>query len=91
MAKPRHQQLDYRGLEILADEFTSAEVAAITVLTDSSAGTPTNTIVAIPAATQASTDTSAASLTSTNASLAAIRNEVASLTAKVNAIINALK
>lgn len=92
MAKPRHQQMDFRGLEILADEFTSSEVAAIVNLTDSSAGTPTNTIVAIPAAVNSSgADTTAATTVSVNASLAAIRNEVASLTAKVNQIINALK
>ena len=64
-------------------------VGALTSLTDSSGGTADNTIAAIPAATAASTDTSAASLTSTNASITAIKNGLADLTAKVNAILSA--
>lgn len=68
-----------------------AAIAAITSLTDSTTGTPSNTLAAIPSATAASTDTSAASLASTNATIAVLRNEVASLGAKVNAIIAALQ
>lgn len=49
--------------------------SAITVLTDSSGGTPSNTIVDVPASY-------------TEATLA---NQIASLTAKVNALINAAK
>jgi mannose/fructose-specific phosphotransferase system component IIA len=52
-----------------------AAVAALVALTDSSGGTPSNTIVDVPA-------------TYTEATLA---NQIASLTAKVNAIIAALK
>lgn len=70
---------------------TKPAVVALVALTDSTAGTPDNTVAAIPAATAATTDTSAASLTSTNASLTAIRNDLSDLTAKVNAIIAALK
>lgn len=95
MALPKHQQEDHLGLEILAAQFTgkmnSSALAAIANLTDSSAGTPTDIVVAIPAAVAATTDTTAAQLVSVNASFAAIRNEVASLAAKVNAILTALK
>lgn len=70
---------------------TKPAVVALVALTDSTAGTPDNTVAAIPAATAATTDTSAASLTSTNASLTAVRNDLSDLTAKVNAIIAALK
>lgn len=66
--------------------------SAITALTDSSGGTSGgNTVAAVPAATAASTDTSAASLTSTNASITAIKNDIATLAAKVNAINAAIK
>lgn len=97
MPKPIHEQMDYKGLEIVADEFTgtlngtvSGALASVTVLTDNSGGTANDTVEVVPAATAASTDTSAASLTSTNAALTAIKNDIADLTAKVNAIINAL-
>lgn len=98
MTKPKHEQMDFKGLELLADEFTGTSngtvggaLASITVLTDNSGGaTANNTIEAVPAATAAVTDTTAASLTSTNTSLTAIKNDIADLTAKVNAIINAL-
>lgn len=49
--------------------------SAITVLTDSSGGTPSNTIADVPASY-------------TEATLA---NQIASLTAKINALINAAK
>lgn len=93
---PKHKQEDHLGLEILADQFTgkfiAGTLAAVANLTDSSAGTATDIVVAIPAAVASvGTDTTAATVTSVNASLAAIRNEVASLTAKVNAILTALK
>lgn len=97
---PRHKREDHKGLEIEADYFTgthngdlvAADLVAVSALTDSTAGTPSLTVVAaIPAATAATTDTSAASLTSTNASLAALRNDLATLTAKVNVILAALK
>lgn len=66
--------------------------SAITALTDSSGGTSGgNTVAAIPAATAATTDTSAASLTSTNASITALKNDIATLTAKINAINAAIK
>lgn len=100
MPKPIHEQMDMKGLELLVDEVTItgagglnvATLAGVANLTDSSAGTATNTIVAIPAAVASvGADTSAATVVSVNASLAAIRNEVASLTAKVNAILTALK
>lgn len=51
------------------------QIAALVALTDSSGGTPSNTIVDVPAAY-------------TEATLA---NQLSSLTAKVNAIIAALK
>lgn len=67
--------------------------SAITSLTSlgGSAGTADNTIVSVPAATAASTDTSAASLTSTNTALTAINNDIADLQSKLNAVITALK
>lgn len=95
MPKPRHQQINHAGLEVVADEFTgkmnSGALASVATLTDNSAGTADNTVAAMPAATAATTDTSAASLTSVNTALTAVRNNVADLTAKVNAILNALK
>lgn len=70
---------------------TKPQVAALVALTDASGGTANNTVEVIPAATAATTDTSAASLTSTNTAITAIKNDVADLTAKVNAVISALK
>ena len=58
-----------------ANPSTKAEIVALVALTDSSGGTPSNTIVDVPASY-------------TEATLA---NQIASLTAKVNAIIAALK
>lgn len=95
MPKTKDKQMDFRKMEVVADEFTgkltSSAVVAITNLTDNSAGTADNTVAAMPAATAATTDTSAASLASVNTTLTAIRNNVADLTAKVNAILTALK
>ena len=66
--------------------------AAITALIDSSGGTSVgNTVPAVPAATAATTDTSAASLTSTNASITALKNDIATLSAKYNALLSAVK
>lgn len=66
--------------------------ATVANLTDSSGGTSGgNTVAAIPAATAATTDTTAASLTSTNAAITAVKNDVATLAAKVNAINTAIK
>jgi hypothetical protein len=66
--------------------------AAIPALTDSSGGTSGgNTVPSVPAATAATTDTTAASLTSTNAAITALKNDVATLAAKVNTLITELK
>lgn len=93
MTKPKYEQMDFSGLELVASEFTgtvNGALSGVTALTDNTGATANNTIENVPAATAASTDTSAASLTSTNASLTAIENNIADLTAKVNAIINAM-
>lgn len=66
-------------------------VVALVSLTNNSGGTANDTVEVVPAAVAATTDTSAASLTSTNTALTAIKNDIADLTAKVNAIIAALK
>lgn len=93
MAKAKHLQWDWRGLELLVDEVTLTDLAAIVALTDSTAGTPsTTTVAAIPAAVASvGADTSAATVVSVNASLAAIRNDLATLTAKLNIVLNAVK
>lgn len=98
---PKHRRLDYNGLEIEASYFTGAvngdivatDLVAVSALTDSTAGTPSLTVVAaIPAAVNsAGADTTAATTVSVNASLAAIRNDLSTLTAKVNVILAALK
>lgn len=80
---------DFTGNIIKADGFQSAAIGAITPLTDNTSATANNTIENVPAASAASTDTSAASLTSTNAALTAIENNIADLAAKINAIIAA--
>ncbi len=92
----KDKQVDMRGLELLVGQVTGSvggntAINALVALTDSTGGTANDTLVAVPAATAASTDTSAASLTSTNASITAIKNDLADLAAKVNAIIAALK
>lgn len=92
----RSEQMNYKGLEIVADEFTGAingsspAIAAIVKVTNSTGGTVSNTAAVVPAATAATTDTSAASLTSTNAAITAIKNDLAVVVAKVNEILNAL-
>lgn len=94
MPKSRHEQMDFKGLEIVADEFTGkATVVALSgVATLSGAvGTANDTMTAVAAATAATTDTSAASLTSVNTAITAINNNLADLQAKVNAILTALK
>lgn len=99
MPLDKSHQMDFAGLELIASEFTGvlngtvnlAAVDAIVNLTDNSAGTADNTVAAMPAATAATTDTSAASLASVNTTLTAIRNNVADLTAKVNELLTALK
>ena len=93
MSKDRSHQMDFKGLELVADEFTgtvNGALSGVTVLTNSTGVTPDSTVENVPAATAASSDTSAASLTSTNASLTAIENSLSDLAAKVNAIINAM-
>ena len=93
MPKNKVNQLDFRGLEILADEFTGLQngsLASIVKVTNNTGGTVSNTAAVVPAATAATTDTSAASLTSTNAAITAIKNDLAVVVAKVNEILNAL-
>lgn len=97
MPKPKHEQMDFAGLEIVADEFTGTfngtvggALSGVTALTNSTGVTANNTVENVPAATAASTDTSAASLASTNTALTAIENSLSDLTAKVNEIIAAL-
>lgn len=70
---------------------TIVQQAAVTALTNNSGGSVSNTIAVVPAATAASTDTSAASLASTNAAITAVKNDIASLTAKLNEINSALQ
>ncbi len=69
----------------------TAPSANVVALTDSTGGTPDNTIADIPPATAAVTDTSAASLTSVNTALAAAEANICDLTAKVNALLAAAK
>lgn len=98
MPKPRHEQMDFAGLEIVADEFTGsfngdvavASLASVANLSGT-VGTANDTMTAVAAATAATTDTSAASLTSVNTAITAINNNLADLQAKVNAILTALK
>lgn len=97
MPKPKHQQMDFAGLELVASEFTGilngtvvGALAAVTVLTDSTGATANDTVEDVPAAVAAASDTTAASLTSVNTALTAIENNIADLTAKLNAVINAL-
>lgn len=98
MPKPRHEQMDFAGLEIVADEFTGtfngdvvvASLASVANL-GGTVGTANDTMTAVAAATGATTDTSAASLTSVNTAITAINNNLADLQAKVNAILTALK
>ena len=85
----------YSGPVVSAGGFigtVKGATSGIGLLTDSSGGTSGGaTIPAVPAATAASTDTTAASLASTNAAITALKNDIATLAAKVNAINNAFK
>ena len=72
----------------------AAAIAAIVALTNSSGGTVSNTVAAIPLSAAAATGADTATLptqASVLASLTALRNAVASNTAKINAILAALK
>lgn len=96
MPKPRHEQCDYSGLEIVADEFTgtfngsiAGALSGVAVLTGT-VGTANDAMTAVPAAVADATATTAASLASVNTSITSINNNLADLQAKVNAIINAL-
>lgn len=97
MPKPKHEQWDWSGLEVIADEFTgifngtiAGALASVTVLTNNTGATANDTVENVPAAVAADTDTTAASLASVNTALTAIENDISDLTAKVNAIIAAL-
>lgn len=94
MPYPIHQQMDFKGLEIVADSFagsvTLSDLSSVAVLTGT-VGTANDAMTAVAAATAATTDTSAASLTSVNTAITAINNNLADLQAKVNAILTALK
>lgn len=79
------------GIQAVVVGTTGSQQTAITSLTDSTGATANNTVENVPAAVAADTDTTAASLTSTNASLTAAENNIADLTAKVNAILTALR
>lgn len=101
----RSDQEDHKGLEIIADAFSlpdgtvvssatkGAAIVALVALTDSSGGASGgNTVPVVPAAiASVGTDTSAATVVSVNASITAIKNDIATLSAKVNALIAALK
>ena len=78
MPKTKDKQVDFRKMEVVCDEVTTLSrtaAVALVALTDSSGGTPSNTIADVPASY-------------TEATLA---NQISSLTAKINAIIAALK
>lgn len=76
MALPKHQQLDFRGLELLVTELTPVNLATLTTLTDNTGGTASDTI---------------ANTAGANPTTAEFENAIASLVVKINAIINALK
>lgn len=94
----RSEQMDYKGLEIIADEFTGSfngtvtnpDIEALTSLTGN-VGTANDVMTAVAAAVAADTDTTAASLASVNTAITSINNNLADLQAKVNAIISALQ
>lgn len=64
---------------------------AVTSLTNSTGATANDVVENVPAATAATTDTSAASLTSTNAAITALENDISDLTGKVNALLTSLR
>lgn len=93
----RSEKMDFKGLEIIADEFTGAmsnpAVAAIVKVTNSTGGTVSNTAAVVPAAVAAATGADTATLPtliSVNASITAIKNDLAVAVAKINEILNAL-
>lgn len=69
---------------------SASALTGVTALTNSTGQVGNDTVALVPAATAASTDTSAASLTSTNAAITVINQDLADLTDKVNAILAAL-
>lgn len=96
----KSNQMDFKGLELIADEFTGTfngtittkpQITALVSLTNSTGGTANDTVQAVTQATAATTDLTAASLVSTNAALTLVNNDIADLTVKINAIITALK
>lgn len=100
MPLDKSHQMDFAGLELVADEFTgvfngtvtSAALDAIVALGGTITGATANdTMTAVADAVAAATDTSAASLASVNTAIAAIENNFADLQAKVNALIAALQ
>lgn len=62
----------------------------IVALGGTAGGAANDTMVTVPAATAATTDTTAASLTSTNAAINIIKDDLQDLQAKVNALITAV-
>lgn len=100
MPKPKHEQWDFRGNEIIADEFTgtlngtvAGALTGVTVLTNSTGATANNTVENVPLAVAAATGADTATLptlVSVNASITAIENDLSDLAAKINEIINAL-
>lgn len=97
----RSEQMDYKGLEIIADEFTGSfngtvstpAVQALAVLTGT-VGTANNAMTALVASTAAATGADTATLptkASVDAIITAANANFADLQAKVNAIIAALK
>lgn len=85
--------MEYLG-ELGASPEQAAAIAALVALTNNSGGTASNTVANIPLSTAAATGADTATLptqASVLASLTALRNAVASNTAKINAIIAALK
>lgn len=95
----KSEQMDYAGLEIIADEFTGtfngdlvvADLAAVAALTGT-VGTANDAMTAVPASVASvGADTSAATKVSVDAAITAINNNLADLQAKVNVILAALK
>lgn len=92
---------DLTGNVIVADGFSgpgvfdNAAINAIAALTDNSGGTADDTIAAIPAVAISSSggNTYADSTVNTavNLAITPIKNDIADLTAKVNAILAAIK
>ena len=80
MPNPKHQQFDWRGIELLVDEITvsgtvNGALTGLTTITDNTGGVVSDTI---------------ANTAGANPTTAEFENAVASLAAKINAIINAM-